>query len=342
MSRTSDGGQPLIPPAPAGLAEATFAGGCFWCMEGPFEALDGVVEVYSGYTGGPEANPTYDQVARGRTGHTEAVRVVYDPALVSYEQLLEVYWRQIDPTDPNGQFADRGAQYRPGIFTHDEAQRVAAERSREALDASGRFDRPVRVGIEPVGPFYVAEDYHQDYYRTNSVRYRQYRRGSGREGFLERAWADDPGPAPAASPAAQPGQPAPPAPGEPVNLTDEQWRERLTEEQFRVLREGGTEYAFSGVYNSHYDEGVYHCAGCNAPLFDSSDKYNSGSGWPSYTRAIEEGRVGERVDTSHGMQRVEIHCLSCGGHLGHVFPDGPRPTGMRYCVNSASLRFESR
>ena len=182
------GGQPLAQPAPEGAEVAVFAGGCFWCMEGPFEAVDGVSEVLSGYTGGAETNPTYRAVSSGLTSHTEAVRVVFDPTVVSYGELVEVFWRAMDPTDAGGQFADRGAQYRPGIFVTSAAQRVAAEASKENLQGSNPFGRPIIVPIEDAGAFWVAEAYHQDYYRTNTAHYQRYRRGSGRSAFLERYW----------------------------------------------------------------------------------------------------------------------------------------------------------
>ena len=174
-------------PGP-GLAVATFAGGCFWCMEPPFEKLDGVKEAYSGYTGGPEAGPTYNEVARGRTGHTEAVRVVYDPKVVTYERLLDVFWRSMDPTDLGGQFVDRGSQYRPGIFVHDEAQRKAAESSKAALQGADRFDAPIVVPIAKAGDFWLAEGYHQDFYKKDERHYKRYSKGSGRVAFLERVW----------------------------------------------------------------------------------------------------------------------------------------------------------
>lgn len=185
------GGQPLAAPPPPGMDFAIFAGGCFWCMEGPFEAQAGVVEVLSGYTGGTELNPTYEQVGRSATGHAEAVRVVFDPTVVSYAQLVEVFWQTHDPTDAGGQFADRGAQYRPAIFVNSDAQRAAAEASRAALIESGRFEDPVVVPVEAAGAFWVAEDYHQDYYRTHADRYSRYRVGSGRHAFLERVWGTD-------------------------------------------------------------------------------------------------------------------------------------------------------
>jgi len=169
---------------------ATFAGGCFWCMEGPFEALDGVRSVTAGYTGGTTPNPTYHDVGSGATGHAEAIQVVYDPAAVSYERLLEVFWRQIDPTQADGQFADRGRQYRTAIFYHTPEQRRLAEASKTALARSGRFDKPLVTEISPAGPFHPAEEYHQDYYKKNAIHYKLYRVGSGREAFLKKAWGD--------------------------------------------------------------------------------------------------------------------------------------------------------
>lgn len=180
-----------LAPAPLpGEAVATFAGGCFWCMEGPFERIDGVREVLSGYTGGPERGPSYGEVSSGRTGHTEAVRVYFDPERVSYEALLEAFWRSMDPTDADGQFADRGSQYRPAIFVHSAEQRARATASRDALEESGRFEAPIIVPIEDAADFWVAEDYHQDYYRTNPGPFARYYAGSGRKAFLERVWKE--------------------------------------------------------------------------------------------------------------------------------------------------------
>jgi peptide methionine sulfoxide reductase msrA/msrB len=178
----------LAPPPPEGMAVATFAGGCFWCMEPPFEKLEGVKAVYSGYAGGPERNPTYKQVSHGTTGHTEAVRVIYDPKAVSYDKLLDTFWRSMDPTDAGGQFVDRGAQYRPAIFTHTPEQRAAAEESKAALQASGRFSDPIIVPIQDAGPFWLAEDYHQDFYKKSPDHYHRYRSGSGRDRFIEETW----------------------------------------------------------------------------------------------------------------------------------------------------------
>ncbi len=175
---------------PQTIKKAIFAGGCFWCMEPPFEKLPGVVSVVSGYTGGTVKNPSYEQVTSGITGHLEAVEITYDPEQISYPELLEVFWRNIDPTDDGGQFIDRGSQYRSAIFYLDEEQRRAAERSREDLAQSGKFERPIVTEIIPASTFYPAEAYHQDYYKENPLRYRFYRSGSGRDLFLEKTWKD--------------------------------------------------------------------------------------------------------------------------------------------------------
>ena len=170
------------------LAKATFAGGCFWCMEPPFDELEGVVSTTSGYTGGRVANPSYEQVSYGGTGHLEAVEVLYDPAKISYERLLEVFWRNVDPTDGKGQFCDRGEQYTTAIFFHDEEQRRIAEESKRKLADSGRLKKPIATGIRPATPFYAAEDYHQDYYKKNPFRYKFYRSRCGRDRVLEKLW----------------------------------------------------------------------------------------------------------------------------------------------------------
>lgn len=182
------------PPAPGDLARATFAGGCFWCMEPPFERLDGVLKVTSGYTGGEVANPTYEQVSAGATGHAEAVEVVYDPRKISYEKLLDVFWHNVDPTQQKRQFCDVGNQYRSAIFYHSDKQKAAAEASRRRLERSVRFKgKTIYTQIVPAGPFYAAEDYHQDYARKNPVRYKFYRWNCGRDQRLKEIWGQEPG-----------------------------------------------------------------------------------------------------------------------------------------------------
>jgi len=170
---------------------ATFAGGCFWCIESEFKSLNGVVDAISGYTGGRIEDPTYEQVCSGTSGHIEAVEVHFYPSIISYSELVEAFWRQINPTDRDGQFADRGSQYQPVIFYHDENQKQLAEASRAKLDASGRYSKPVATEILPASSFYPAEDHHQDYYIKNPTHYKMYRNGSGRDSFLKQTWGDE-------------------------------------------------------------------------------------------------------------------------------------------------------
>jgi methionine-S-sulfoxide reductase len=179
------------PPAAGGLKKATFAGGCFWCMEPPFEKLPGVISVTSGYTGGRTENPKYEEVSSGSTGHAEAVEVLYDPSRITYEKLLDVFWRNIDPTTKDRQFVDSGSQYRTAIFTHDEEQKRLAEESKKQLEASGRFGKPIVTEIVPAGKFWPAEEYHQDYYKKSATRYKFYRFNSGRDQYLDRIWGKD-------------------------------------------------------------------------------------------------------------------------------------------------------
>ena len=314
----------------ANLKKATFAGGCFWCSEADFEKADGVVDAVSGYTGGKAEDATYDKVSSGQTGHLECVQVTYDPAKISYDRLLDVFWRHVDPTDPGGQFSDRGAQYRTAIFYHDEEQRRKAEASKKTLAESGRFKEPIATEILPLAAFYPAEGYHQDYYKKNSLRYSLYRQGSGRDQFIARAWG-----APDAQPvaAAGPGYTKP---------SEAELRKRLSPTQYIVTQEEGTEPPFENEFWNSKQEGIYVDIVSGEPLFISADKYDSGTGWPSFTRPVDPNFVVEHEDRSHCMVRVEVRSRFAGSHLGHVFPDGPPPTGLRYCINSASLRFIPR
>jgi peptide methionine sulfoxide reductase msrA/msrB len=307
-----------------GLELATFAGGCFWCMEPPFEKLEGVVEVVAGYTGGSTRDPTYEEVSTGTTGHYEAVQITFDPKRVSYEDLLEVFWQQIDPTDPGGSFVDRGPQYRSAIFYHNEEQRVLAERSKERLQSSGRYDRPIATRILEYQTFYKAEEYHQDYYKKNPVRYKLYRSGSGRDHVLKGAGA-----------VRRQGEESTPKKTSP----DSRLQKHLTPLQYHVTQEAGTEPPFQNEYWDNKREGIYVDVVSGEPLFSSLDKFDSGTGWPSFTKPLEPDNIVERKDTSHFMSRTEVRSRGAGSHLGHVFPDGPPPTGRRYCINSAALRF---
>ena len=311
--------------AKAKLSVATLAGGCFWCVEADLEKVPGVASVVSGYTGGTGENPTYDDY--NRTGHIEAVQVFYDPAKVSYEQILDVFWRHIDPTDSGGQFCDRGPHYRTAIFYHDEKQKRLAEQSKAALAASGVFKKPVLTEIIPFTRFYEAEDYHQDYYKKNPLQYRYYRSGCGRDAFIKDAWKNRSA-APSSASDRKFGK-----------QDDATLKKKLSRLQYEVTQKDGTEPAFQNEYWDNKKEGLYVDVVSGEPLFSSSDKFDSGTGWPSFTKPLDPGHIVEKVDNSLFMTRTEIRSKKADSHLGHVFADGPKPTGLRYCMNSAALRF---
>jgi len=308
---------------------ATFAGGCFWCVESDFEKVDGVVEVISGYTGGHVENPSYEQVSAGGTGHVEAVQVVYDPEKISYKELLDYFWRHVDPTDAGGQFVDRGSQYRSVIFYQDEEQKSLAEESKRELEKSGHFNKPIVTEIVPFSKFYRAEDYHQDYYKKNPLRYKYYRFASGRDQFLKKTWGDTKGTITGKN--SQNEKYAKPS--------DEVLRKELTPLQYKVTQHEGTEPPFHNEYWDNKKEGIYVDIVSGEPLFSSLDKYDSGTGWPSFTKPLEPGNIVEKQDRSFFTVRTEVRSKDGDSHLGHVFTDGPQPSGLRYCMNSAALRF---
>ncbi|WP_425495259.1 peptide-methionine (R)-S-oxide reductase MsrB [Paenibacillus tengchongensis] len=293
--------------------KATFAGGCFWCMVSPFEELPGILSVVSGYTGGHTVNPTYEEVCSETTGHVEAVQITFDPSIFPYSKLLELFWQQIDPTDAGGQFHDRGSSYETAIFYHSEEQRQAAEASKAEVAASGRFSGPVVTPILPAKPFYPAEEYHQGYHRKNPGHYKRYRKASGREAFIEQHWKH--------------------------NEDKASLKQRLTPLQYEVTQNNATESPFHNEFWDHHGDGIYVDIVSGEPLFSSQDKYDSGCGWPSFTRPLRDYSVKEKTDLSHMMIRTEVRSRAADSHLGHVFTDGPGPNGLRYCINSAALRF---
>ncbi|WP_028588946.1 peptide-methionine (S)-S-oxide reductase MsrA [Paenibacillus massiliensis] len=292
---------------------ATFAGGCFWCMVSPFEDLPGIKKVRSGYTGGHTENPTYEEVCSDTTGHVEAVQITFDPYVFPYEKLLELFWQQINPTDAGGQFHDRGESYQTAIFYHNEEQRLKAEASKKALADSGRFDQPIVTPIVPASVFYEAEEYHQDYHKKNPGHYKRYRKGSGREDFIENHWSG--------------------------KLDKSNLQERLTPLQYEVTQNNATERPFQNEFWNHEDEGIYVDIVSGEALFSSRDKYDAGCGWPSFTRPLSSYSIKEKTDLSHFMIRTEVRSRIGDSHLGHVFDDGPGENGLRYCINSAALRF---
>jgi peptide methionine sulfoxide reductase msrA/msrB len=319
-----------------GLETAVFAGGCFWCTESDFEKHLGVKDAVSGYTGGTVENPTYEQVSSGTTGHIEAVQVYYDPSIISYQQLLDAFWRMHDPSDAEGSFVDRGQQYTSAIFYKDEIQQKLAEGSKAALAASGKFEAPIATAIQPLGEFYVAEDYHQNYHKTSSLRYDFYRGASGRNQFIDANWKSDNTVYQLSENlvmgGAYPWQTF-------VKPSDDVLKEQLTALQYDVTQHEGTERPFTNEYDENKEAGIYVDIVSGEPLFSSTHKFDSGTGWPSFWRPLDPDNIVLNEDRSFFTVRTEVRSRYGDSHLGHVFTDGPEPTGLRYCMNSASMKF---
>lgn len=325
---------------------AYFAGGCFWCTETEFDHTDGVIESYSGYAEVDEAKltrefPSYEEVGSGKIYAVEAVKVVYDPNIISYRALIAVYFKHIDPTDDGGQFADRGHQYKPIIYTQSDEEVAVSREIIDNINKSKLFeDETVKVEVKEFKNFYLAEEYHQDYKKKNPLRYSVYREGSGRDSFIRLHWKDI---------------------GEEKHdeifgknlggaiedskymLTKEEKEKRikeLSEISRHVTQEEGTERPFENEYNDNKEKGIYVDIVSGEPLFLSSDKYDSGTGWPSFVKPVSEENITLKEDRKLWSTRIEVRSKFADSHLGHVFPDGPKDRGgMRYCMNSASMKF---
>jgi len=310
------------------MKSAMFAGGCFWCVESDFEKLTGVSEVVSGYAGGNIPNPTYKTYNRpesGQTSHIEVIVINYDDAKISYKELVQALFKSIDPTDNNGQFVDRGKEYRPVIFYADSEEKKIALAEIEALAKLNLYEKPVNLEVLPRPKFYMAESYHQNYYKVNPIRYTYYRYRSGRDEFLSNIRLDKIGKV---------------ANSKYHKMSDQDIRKKLTDLQYEVTQKNGTERSFNNEYWDNKKPGIYVDIVTGEPLFSSEDKFVSGTGWPSFTKPIVDNALVKKIDDGLFYSRVEIRSKVGDSHLGHVFTDGPKKDGgLRYCINSASLKF---
>ena len=326
------------------LEVVTLAGGCFWCIESDLEKIKGIKKVISGYAGGDKANPSYKEVSSGSTGHVEAVQVFFDPKQINFSQVLDVFWRKINPLDKGGQFVDRGRQYSTAIFYHNEEQKKQAEKSKKELQDKGPFKEPITTPILAFKNFYKAEDYHQDYYKKNRLKYKFYRFRSGRDQFLKKTWDK-----------VKDFRQLPLFKGKRTGASSnkkqkkskqtyfrpsvKEIKNKLSPLQYEVTQNEGTEPPFKNKYWDNKQEGIYVDIVSEEPLFSSLDKFDSKTGWPSFTKPLVPENIITKPDRKLFVKRTEARSKHADSHLGHVFSDGPKPLGLRYCINSSALSF---
>ncbi|MCA9360070.1 peptide-methionine (R)-S-oxide reductase MsrB [Candidatus Nomurabacteria bacterium] len=315
------------------------AGGCFWCVEADLEKVHGVIEVVSGYSGGKTDNPTYKTYGSG--GHREVVEVTYDANQVSFEDILIVTMKTTDPTDDDGTFADRGDKYSSAFYYENDEQREIIENLIKEVDEFGPYDKPLAIDVEPRAEFWRAEDSHQDYYKgaLTRLKYGYYRNASGRDDLIKKYWG------------VNDHSSELPWRNEQANNKTYMWsnyqkpnkeslKNQLDELSFKVTQDEGTEKSGSSPLDKNWEDGIYVDILSGEPLFSSKDKFDSGTGWPSFVRPITSNAVTEHEDKKLFTTRIEIRSAIADNHLGHVFTDGPKDsTGLRYCMNGASLRF---
>ncbi len=320
------------------IKKAILAGGCFWCVESDLQKYIGVIDVVSGYAGGTGENPTYEDYAK--RGFREVVEVTYDKTKVSYPNLVEYVIRHSDATDAGGSFNDRGIEYTSAAYYSSPEEKLAAEAVVRNIDARKIYNKSLSLYIIPTAKFWPAEEYHQDYAKKNPIRYSYYRSGSGRDAFIAKNWGSDTIPTPT---------PALPLINKNtmkntwnnfIKPTEADLRAKLTPIQYKVTQEEGTENSFSNEYDKNYKDGIYVDIVSGEPLYSSKDKFDSGTGWPSFVKPISPKAVAEKIDKGLFNTRTEIRSTIADSHLGHVFDDGPQDLGgKRYCMNSAAMRF---